>query len=87
LGEESLWCMRPGMLRDELGIKTHNTMRCHRCKKPLSRPSLSILTRRGYQHFGPKCARLAGLIQPKRKSVRIRHAQPETDPRQMALSL
>lgn len=62
-------------------------MRCHRCKKPLIRPSLSILTRRGYQHWGPKCARLAGLIHPKRKAARIRHAQPETDPRQMALEL
>jgi hypothetical protein len=62
-------------------------MRCTRCKKPLSRSALSILTRRGYQHWGPKCARLAGLIQPRRKAVRIRSAQPETDPRQMALEL
>lgn len=62
-------------------------MRCTRCHKPLIRPALSILTRRGYQHWGPKCARLAGLIQPRRKSVRIRHAHPETDPRQMALDL
>lgn len=62
-------------------------MRCTRCHKPLTRPALSILTRRGYQHWGPKCARLADLIQPRRKAVRIRSAQPETDPRQLALEL
>lgn len=60
-------------------------MHCTRCHKPLTRPALSILTRRGYQHWGPKCARKAGLIQAKRKAPRIRREQPETDPRQMAL--
>lgn len=66
-------------------------MRCIRCLKPLTRPALSILTRRGYYaYYGPKCARLAGLLAPKaRKAVRTRnaHDSAEADPRQMALEL
>lgn len=36
------------------------TLRCIRSHKPLTRPALSILTRRGCEHWGPKCARKAG---------------------------
>lgn len=41
-------------------------------------------------YYGPKCARLAGLLAPKaRKAVRTRnaHDSAEADPRQMALEL
>jgi hypothetical protein len=66
-------------------------MRCIRCQKPLNRPALSILTKRGYAHYGPKCARLAGLTQPKTRTkaagLFTRHIPAEADPRQMALEL
>lgn len=36
-------------------------MRCARCNRPLSRPAVLV----GRYAWGPRCAKLAGLAQPK----------------------
>lgn len=38
-------------------------MRCTRCNRPLSRAAVQV----GRYAWGPRCAKLAGLVQPKRR--------------------
>lgn len=41
------------------------TLHCVRCRKPLVRPAAQA----GGYAWGPKCARMAGLVQRRRKAV------------------
>lgn len=59
------------------------TLRCIRCRKPLR----AAAAQAGAYAWWPKCARKAGLLNGRTRAPRIRHEQPETDPRQMALEL
>ena len=54
-------------------------MKCARCGRPLTVPAVAIQTRHGPIAFGPKCARLADLVQHKQRApkMRIRHAQAD----------
>jgi hypothetical protein len=58
------------------------TPRCIRCNRPIRSASVQ----KGRHAYGPKCARQAGLIQPKKRG-RTPGPRPETDVRQMALEL
>jgi hypothetical protein len=60
------------------------TLRCIRCKKPLR----TAAAQAGAYAWGPKCARQAGLIQPRKRGRKAGPApRTETDVRQMALEL
>lgn len=62
-------------------------MICVRCGKALKAFTAVVTTKDGKRGWGPKCAKMAGLIQQKQ---RFRKAEPEpfeTDPRQMWLEL
>lgn len=66
-------------------------MRCVRCRKPITTPAAQA----GAQVWGPKCARIAGMLPPARArspslfkgSPRRTMADREVDPRQMSLEL
>jgi hypothetical protein len=64
-------------------------MRCDRCHRPIKSPTKAIHTRGGQFLFGPKCARLAGLMNRERiKIVRARvNGTTWHDPAQMQLDL
>lgn len=60
-------------------------MRCQRCQRVMSEPAVTIQSRAGVRGYGPKCARLMGLIEPtpgKSRAVDVRGA---ADPAQMPL--
>lgn len=59
-------------------------MKCVRCSKPLTTPAATA----GAYGWGPKCARIAGLLKPKRRArVRSASTGAHADERQMALEL
>lgn len=64
-------------------------MRCIACGRPLVRAAVEINTRGGSATYGPKCARMAGLVEVKRRRrmVRLFSTTPtaEVDPRQQDL--
>lgn len=60
-------------------------MRCTRCNKPLSVPTVTVKTRGGLRFYGPKCARMSFPAAPRN---RVKQSQgTTTDPRQMGLPL
>jgi hypothetical protein len=61
-------------------------MKCVRCKRPLTESVVSVLTKSGQEHWGPKCAKKAGLLAAVSRVVKAMD-QPPTDPRQMRLEL
>lgn len=60
-------------------------IRCIRCNRPINSGAATA----GALAWGPKCARIAGLIKPKRKHHRVIDAYRPlaVDRRQMALEL
>lgn len=67
-------------------------MRCVRCHKPISTPAAQV----GAHVWGPKCARIAGMLPPPKRTrapslfkgiPRWLTADSEADPRQMSLEL
>lgn len=66
-------------------------MRCVRCNRPIS-AAAAIVPSAGQPFFryGPKCARLAGLIEPKARASRVRVLSvvpAEPDPNQLVLGI
>lgn len=57
------------------------TLRCIRCHKPLTRPAAQA----GAYAWGPKCARLAGLVERKRRKGRAAGSALVEDERQMSI--
>lgn len=48
-------------------------MKCQRCNRPiLTKPAATVKTKAGSAVFGPKCAKLMGLIE-----IATRHKKPE----------
>ena len=62
-------------------------MICVRCGKALKAFTAAVKTQDGKRGWGPKCAKLAGMIQPKRRHKIHTHEPIEHDPRQMWLEL
>lgn len=60
-----------------------NRVKCVRCGKPLMAPSVTVMTRSGPQAWGPKCAKLAGFVEP--SLSKAKPAEHTKDPRQMDL--
>ena len=63
-------------------------IRCTRCNRPMAAATAAILTRGGVRGYGPKCARLMGLVQAKPKTEGFVYAGKrwrEADEAQMAL--
>lgn len=59
-----------------------SAMRCVRCGRALfSTPAVSIQSRAGPLHFGPKCAEIAGLAEKTRKAGKVSppRKRPETE--------
>lgn len=51
-------------------------MHCVHCGRPLFRvPAATVTTRNGALHWGPKCARMAGLLTPRRPERKARQAR------------
>jgi hypothetical protein len=61
-------------------------MKCVMCNRPLNLAAVSTQTRSGPKHWGPKCAKRAGLLAAVSRVVKAMD-QPPTDPRQMRLEL
>jgi hypothetical protein len=62
-------------------------MRCIACGRSLARAAVEISTRGGSATYGPKCARMAGLVELRRRRSRLftATAMVEADPRQQDL--
>lgn len=58
------------------------TLRCTRCHKPLTRPAAQA----GAYAWGPKCARLAGLVEMRKRKGRV-HQVVRVEEQQMELAL
>jgi hypothetical protein len=62
-------------------------MRCERCQRPLNKPAWSIQTRAGRLNYGPKCARMAGLLEPEKRTKAPKPARTTEEEAQLALDL
>lgn len=63
-------------------------MICARCKRPMQKPAVTITSRSGAQVLGPKCARIAGLLEPVQRTRAPVFSRPgEADAAQMVLEL
>lgn len=63
-------------------------MKCFRCGRAIATASAVIPASKGQPfRFGPKCARLAGLIEPKTRASRVRVLSAVPDPNQLVLGL
>lgn len=56
---------------------------CVRCRRPMSTAFSTV----GEYAYGPKCAKIAGVLPNVRHAPRAPMAQPEVDARQLALDL
>lgn len=43
-------------------------MKCYRCDRDMTKAAVSVPTKSGLAHLGPKCAILSGLIKPARRA-------------------
>lgn len=59
------------------------TLRCIRCHKPLTRPAAQA----GDYAWGPKCARLAGVVERRRRRRKARPQAVRVEEQQMELAL
>lgn len=57
------------------------TLRCIRCHKPLTRPAAQA----GDYAWGPKCARLAGLVERRKRKARPQAVRVEEQQMELAL--
>lgn len=57
------------------------TLRCIRCHKPLTRPAAQA----GAYAWGPKCARLAGLVERRKRRAVQRVVRGEEQQMELAL--
>lgn len=63
-------------------------MICARCKRPMQKPAVTITSRSGARVLGPKCAKLAGLLEPvQRNRAPVFSRSVEVDAAQMVLEL
>lgn len=46
-------------------------LRCIRCGRLMASAAAVVTTRHGPRYYGPKCARAAGFLRPRRHSPRI----------------
>jgi hypothetical protein len=65
-------------------------MRCVRCHRPINAAAAIVPSAGQPFRYGPKCARLAGLIEPRTRALRVRlfsATQAAPDPKQLVLEL
>lgn len=50
-------------------------MHCIHCNRPMKEPAVTIKSRAGPIYWGPKCARMAGLLTPRRPERKARQSR------------